>query len=221
MSPAGDNPGAGRYAEFSDDDEEKRSGEASGGLDPGALPRKSPSKKGGDRSSFAMKEVLHQLGSLTCAVERLAEDSKVLRESQTRCQSDIDTIRATSRGDIRPLPAVMSAAVPVPSLLGAIVANPPGQVPSLLGPGEASQGASQSVPAVPLPNPNQDPPVPLSNGARVSRKTHSAAISGEFVNLAEFAPNTEPSSIMESVLDESTGQLVFKAKKLNDPFTII
>ena len=53
-----------------------------------------------------------------------------------------------------------------------------------------------------------DLPIALHNGARISKKTYLAARTGEFVHLPEFAPNTEPSTIMESVLDETTGQLV-------------
>jgi hypothetical protein len=61
------------------------------------------------------------------------------------------------------------------------------------------------------PTTNQEPPVVLANGARLPRKLYTQARSGEYVNLAEFSPNTEPSDIIESVMDESN-QLVFRPK---------
>ena len=47
MPPAGDSLGAGKYAEFSDEDEEL---EAAGGVDPPL--KRTPSKKGSERQSL-------------------------------------------------------------------------------------------------------------------------------------------------------------------------
>ena len=58
----------------------------------------------------------------------------------------------------------------------------------------------------------KDPPIPIFNGARVSMKTVKSARAGEFINLIEFVPNSEPSSALESIFDERTGQIVFKTK---------
>jgi hypothetical protein len=54
----------------------------------------------------------------------------------------------------------------------------------------------------------------LTNGAHIPNKTHLQAKAGEYVNLAEFSPNTEPSDIMESHMDETTNQLVFRSKNV-------
>jgi hypothetical protein len=62
------------------------------------------------------------------------------------------------------------------------------------------------------PPANQEPPVVLANGARLPRKLYLQARSGEYVNLAEISPNIEPSDILESVMDESTNQLIFRPK---------
>ena len=62
--------------------------------------------------------------------------------------------------------------------------------------------------------PVNEPPVVLVNGARVSRKTYQQALAGEYVNLSEFSPNTEPSDIMESVLDDTSHQLIFRPKSV-------
>jgi hypothetical protein len=63
-------------------------------------------------------------------------------------------------------------------------------------------------------NPSLELPIALPNGARITRKTFLAAKSGDYVNLPEFAPNSEPSAVMESVIDELTGNLVFKSKSV-------
>jgi hypothetical protein len=55
-------------------------------------------------------------------------------------------------------------------------------------------------------------PVSLFNGARVPKKSITAAKNREFVNLTDFVPSTEPNSTLESVMDDKTGALVFKSK---------
>jgi hypothetical protein len=57
-----------------------------------------------------------------------------------------------------------------------------------------------------------EPAIPLFNGARVSKKTMDSARAGEFINLIEFVPNSEPTGLLESVYDERSGQIVFKNK---------
>jgi hypothetical protein len=59
-----------------------------------------------------------------------------------------------------------------------------------------------------------DLPVALSNGARVTRKTITNAKAGEFTNLIDFMPTSEPSNILETAIDETTGNLTFKAKSV-------
>jgi hypothetical protein len=55
-------------------------------------------------------------------------------------------------------------------------------------------------------------PVALTNGARVSRKVIVNAKAGEYINLIDFMPTSEPSNILETVIDEYTGQVTFKSK---------
>ena len=62
--------------------------------------------------------------------------------------------------------------------------------------------------------PSEPPPIPLLNGARVSRKVIANAKAGEFINLTDFIPANEPSNVMESVIDEHTGNLIFKQKSI-------
>jgi hypothetical protein len=59
-------------------------------------------------------------------------------------------------------------------------------------------------------NTSLDQSIPLPNGARITKKTLLSARAGDYINLSEFAPNSEPSTTMESVIDEATGNLVFK-----------
>ena len=169
-----------------------------------------------------MREILHQLESLTCAVEKLADDSRTLHATQVRCQSDVATLKvAVQPSSVSPPPIVSNYTTHGQCLLGVpVIGNPlvQGQGLPVSKPRVDPTCAQLPNPALlagsQLPNPAQEPVVPLSNGAHVSRKTYNAAITGEFVNLTEFAPNTEPSSIMESSLDESTGQIVFKSKNI-------
>ena len=170
---------AGRYNE--DSEPESLGDEAAGG-------KRTPKKSRSGHSASAMREVLHQLGKLTCNMQKLSDDTREIQECQTRFQTDITALKVSSE---RPAAVVTMPIVQVPQLPGtsAIVPLPQPQVPAI-----------------------QDLPVPLSNGARISRKTYLAATTGEFINLAEFSPNTEPSSVMESVIDDVTGQLIFKTK---------
>ena len=59
---------------------------------------------------------------------------------------------------------------------------------------------------------NNDAPVALTNGARVTRKTIVNAKAGEYVNLIDFMPTSEPSNVLETIIDEHTGHLTFKSK---------
>jgi hypothetical protein len=186
----------GRYHELPSSQSETEMGDDLGELGIGAR-RKTPTKKSkSELTAFAMKEVLHQLGKLTCSMQKLSDDNKSV-------QAELASIKARSAVATNPL-------VPVPPVPGAMVVNPPAvQGPPILG-----AVAAQLLPAVQLQIPStvQELPVPLSNGARISRKTYTAATTGEFVNLSEFSPNTEPTSVMESVIDEVTGNIVFKTK---------
>ena len=55
-------------------------------------------------------------------------------------------------------------------------------------------------------------PISMFNGARVNKKTLTAAKNREFCNLADFVPSTEPCSTLESTIDERSGNLIFKSK---------
>ena len=58
----------------------------------------------------------------------------------------------------------------------------------------------------------KEEPESLFTGARVTKRTITAAKAREFVNLSDFMPAFEPSSIMEPSLDSKTGQLTFRSK---------
>ena len=87
----------------------------------------------------------------------------------------------------------------------------------------ASRGASDvapsrsssekvSTPITPLPSTTVDAAVSLTNGARVTKKVIAAAKAGEYTNLIDFIPASEPTNIMEGVLDQATGHLICKQK---------
>jgi hypothetical protein len=189
-------------------DSESEDKGATGGLDPKyKLPKTPPPRKRSE--TFALKEVMHQLGNLSCSMQKLVEENKTLLSNQTRQQSDFQQLKNQYALDSRrPITAPnmnLAHATPV------IPVTPPVD-PNMLPNGPALHAAG--VPDVP-PGHNSalDLPIALHNGARISKKTYLAARTGEFVHLPEFAPNTEPSGIMESVLDEE-GQLVFKQKSI-------
>jgi hypothetical protein len=192
MTVAGEGLNMGRYQEPSFDSEaEVLDNEAAGGAR-----KKTPKKSRTDHAALAMKEVLHQLGHLTCSMQKLSDKTESIQESQVKCQTEIASIKAASTG--------------VGGSASGVVNTPSVQGPPVLG----TAATPLVVPVVPgqVPVAGQELPVPLSNGARISRKTYIAATTGEFVNLSEFSPNTEPSSVMESAIDEVTGQIVFKTK---------
>jgi hypothetical protein len=161
------------------------------------LPGKSPAKKKPD--SFALKEVLHQLGNLSCTIQKVSDQTQALAISQSRQQAEFNSFKVSwtpgipvTSGPVNPPPIVnVTPAIPaIPNPLPAGLADPSAQNNAL------------------------DLPIPLHNGARIAKKTYLSARTGEFVHLPEFAPNNEPSAIMESVLDNATGQLVFKSKNI-------
>jgi hypothetical protein len=177
---------------------------------PGPIPsikppgnKKSPKKK--TDQAFAMREILVQLGHLTGAVQKVAADTANLQSNQSQYHAEFITLRHSLTG----IPATAPRPDPVtpnmPTDGGATGGQPPtrqdntGDTPALT-PGILNQTLDLSI--------------PLPNGARISKKVYLAARAAEFVNLAEFAPNSEPSSIMESVVDDATGQLVFRNKNV-------
>jgi hypothetical protein len=72
--------------------------------------------------------------------------------------------------------------------------------------------AAQST--VPPASPMEVENVSLMNGARVTKKLVRNAKAGEFVDLNELVPSNEPSSVMESSLDDATRNLIFKKKSI-------
>jgi hypothetical protein len=73
-------------------------------------------------------------------------------------------------------------------------------------------GSRKGCTAACCPAGTNDAPVALTNGARVTRKTIINAKAGEYCNLIDFMPTSEPSNILETSIDENTGQLTFKSK---------
>jgi hypothetical protein len=164
MEKAGEGLGAGKYHELSSDElsdgmEDVRPKDGAHG---GAIP-KTPKKKTSG-TAFAMREMLHQIGTLSSAVQKLASESASIQRSQRSVEAEMAAVRAASSSG-----QVGSTPRPV------VVQNPPERV--LIPP--APVPVSQPIPQ----SPANDLLVPLLNGARISRKTHSSAISGEFVNL--------------------------------------
>jgi hypothetical protein len=127
-----------------------------------------------EATALTLREVLHQMGNITCTNQRLMEKLDSMSVSHDRLQSEVGKLKAD---------VVLGAGSRPPAVLG-------------------------------LPSTVQDPPVVLSNGARVPNKTYLQAKSGDYVNLSEFSPNTEPSDIMESHMDDTTNQLVFRSKSV-------
>jgi hypothetical protein len=164
-------------------------------------PGKKTTPRGKSDSAFAMKEILLQLGHLTCTVQRMSDESIALTDNQKQQNTELALLKKTVVSKSKPsdtpgLPATPLARGPVQHVP---------QVPPPVYSGEAAF-AQQGI------NSTLELPIPLPNGARISRKTFLAAHSGEYINLPEFAPNSEPSAVMESVIDEATGNLVFKSK---------
>jgi hypothetical protein len=186
-----------------------------GGLDPKIKPPKSPPRKRSE--TFAIKEVLHQLGNLSCNMQKLTEETKTLSVNQSRQQTEFQSFRnqynLESRRPLTGTHMNLPHATPIIPVIPPVVAD---MLPNVPAPAyqQAQQALVAAVPDAPGHNSNLDLPVALHNGARISKKTYLSARTGEFVHLPEFAPNTEPSGIMESILDESTGQVVFKQKSI-------
>jgi hypothetical protein len=208
---AGPGAGHGTMTDLSFDselDDLNKLGEAGGGNDPppGPLKKSTPRKK--SDAAFAMKEILVQLGNLTCSVQRITDDNKALAEGQKKQQLELKHCQnATSVVRLNPVAQTGSRPLVPPAY------NPA----SFIAPVENNGAQVAGAPASSLQgtiNPGLDPSIPLPNGARVSKKTFLSARAGEYVNLSEFAPNSEPSSVMESVIDEATGNLIFKAKSV-------
>ena len=201
MTARSDNPAEPRYNDSpgsdSEDADKSQDNPPSGSNPKPPATKKTPAKKGKSDTAFALREVLHQLGNLSASVQKLNEETSVLTRNQTQFEADMTAIK---------MAATAANTGPQLPVLPAYAANPadhdPAHVPA------AHQGAG--LPLVPL----QEQPVPLPNGARINRKTLAAARTGEFINLSEFTPNTEPSAIMESSLDDMTGQVIFKPKNL-------
>ena len=201
LTVAGDGLGHGLHNDFSfesEQEEKDKHNEAAGGK---PLKKSTPRKK--SDASFAMKDILVQLGHLTCNVQRMADENKQLADTQKKQTTELAQFKVTMSANL-PNAQVTPPMPPAagPANLNVLPANNL-PTPDAAPPAFNSQGTL---------HPGLELPIPLTNGARVSRKTYLSAMTGEYINLSEFAPNSEPSSIMESVIDETTGQLVFKSK---------
>jgi hypothetical protein len=85
--------------------------------------------------------------------------------------------------------------------------------------GAPSSSSSRTVtsparPAVTPTAPVDVEQVALTNGSRVTKKLVKNAKAGEFVDLNELVPSNEPSNVMESRIDEESGNLIFKKKSI-------
>jgi hypothetical protein len=84
-------------------------------------------------------------------------------------------------------------------------------VPSSSSSGNVVASVQSSVPAA---APVDSEQVALTNGARVTKKLVKNAKAGEFIDLNELVPSNEPSNVMESSVDNETGNLIFKKKAI-------
>jgi hypothetical protein len=206
LPEAPDNYGQGSLQDVSFDwvtSEQDKSNEANGGAnaDP-PIKKRTPQAK--PDAAFAMKELLLQMGHLSCTVQRMSDEQKALTTTQKLQGAELLKLKAN--------PATPTTNGP-PAQHGQQPARlPPAYDPQPLPLPAADDGASranqQGI------NPSLELPIALPNGARISRKTMLAAKSGDYINLPEIDPNSEPSAIMESVIDDATGQIVFKSKSV-------
>ena len=208
LDEAGEGLGMGQYQDLSFDSEreEKDKLDEAGGGQPRPH-KKIPTPRKKSDAAFALKEILVQLGNLTCNVQRLTDENKQITEVQKKLQSELTRVKSTAAAAATPNLAIRPLIPPVysPASLNVPPVPPVDNIP----PPDAAPPANMLQGTL---HPGLELPIPLPNGARVSRKTYLSARAGEYVNLSEFAPNSEPSAIMESIIDETTGQLVFKSK---------
>ena len=200
-------------AEESEQSEQEKLDTAGGGIPMSPLKKRSPRKRS---EAFAMKELLIQMGNLACTVQRMTEENKLVSEAQKKQQSDMKLLRSAITASSKK-PATVTPPVITPQPQPRPLLAPPYQ-PASFNPLPADNTAPDAgAGAATLQGTHTtglDQSLPLPNGARISKKTFLSARSGEYINLSEFAPNSEPSSIMESAIDETTGNLVFKSKNI-------
>jgi hypothetical protein len=177
--------GASPYDEHSVDsegEERDHSNDASGSTpilkDPPI--KKSPKKKADQ--ALAMKEILIQLGHLTCTVQKVTDDSKSLASSQIRQREDFDVLKHSFTAAIAnvSLPTTTNMPTHVTPQAGTSTTNNPNPDPASLNTG--AQPAEHQ--AVTLSTANITPGtltsclellISLPNGARISKKTYLAA----------------------------------------------
>jgi hypothetical protein len=131
-----------------------------------------------------MLELINQVGRLALNVQNMSCDLQAVKEKQNGLAVVAPSIAEVTRSQFVPaVPAVMGASGGLPAGANAT---------------DASNAVVEAV-------------VCLPSGAKVNNKILRAARSGEFVNLCDFAPVLEPSTMTEtSIVD---GELVFKAKR--------
>ena len=194
LDQVGDNYGHGSYEDVSFDSEtseREKSPEATGGIDPGNPSKpglKKTTPRGKSDAAFAMKEILLQLGHLTCSVQKMADENKTLTANQMQQHADLIQLKG-HLATPGPIPAVTPALRAPPAYIPpAVNYNVPPAVNYNVPPVDAAAGVIQQG-----TNSSLELPIPLPNGARVSKKTYLSARAGEYINLPEFAPNSEPS----------------------------
>jgi hypothetical protein len=170
--------GSGKYTEMSEESELEDISPLGNGAR-AKTPMKTPVKpaklKREDAAALTMRELLHQMGNITCSNQRLLEKIDNMADNHTKLQREVLILRQSVDNNVT-----------------------------------ESRLFSPAVPITPVPV--NEPPVVLANGARIPRKSYNQARAGDYVNLAEFSPNTEPSDIIESVMDEANNALVFRPK---------
>jgi hypothetical protein len=223
LADAGPGYGLGVHEELSADESEQSEQEkldiAGGGNggNPGPtspLKKKSPRKRS---EAFAMKELLIQMGNLACTVQKMSEETKSVSDAQKKQHADMKLLRSAIAASSKK-PSVVTPPVVTPQLLPRPLLAPPYHPASFNPPPVDNNAAPEAGAGVATlqgtQNPGLEQSIPLPNGARISKKTFLSARAGDYINLSEFAPNSEPSSVMESVIDETTGNLVFKSKNI-------
>ena len=162
-----------------------------------ATPKSKPATKLPIVDPF-LNELAAQLGQMNLNIQELAKDNRSMK-------ADIATCIAGSRSIA--VEAAPSWPRPRPC------EEPPnsryaGWTPQPLGNHDAHfPGTSQTYYAN-----GPETPVCLMNGARVTRKVTVAAKAGEYAELLNFVPNNEPSNVIETVVDDASGQVVFRQK---------
>jgi hypothetical protein len=145
-----------------------------------------------------LNELAAQLGQLTLSIQTLTNDNHHMKADIAQCKSV---------SHLFPVDGAPSWTQP-PPLEGPYIARNtyddlqpvPNHDAHLLGSSQRYQTTGPET------------PVSLMNGARITRKLVASAKAGEYVDLLNFVPNNEPSNIIESVIDDASGQVVFRQK---------